>query len=594
MPVKLSEIRAQFPMYDGVPDDQLLMGLHKKFYSDVPSAKFYQNIEYDTQKADPTEGMSSFEKFAAGAGKSVMDTARGLGQMVGAVDRKDVAEARKLDAPLMNTTAGKFGDFAGNVATTLPLAFIPGANTVKGASLIGSLTGLAQPSTSTEETLKNIALGGASGGGGVMAGRGAAAGYQAVTGLLRPLTQSGQQQIASEVLKVSATDAGKAMSNIANAKSFVKGSTPTVGQVADDAGLAQLERTLYNNPESQGPLAQAYRSQLEARQKAISDIAGTPEYRKSIEEGRNLFAKQDYADAFAQGIDPAMAKALQPQIDSLMRRPSIQSAKMIAKGLAAEKDIALTNFGSLEGLDWIKKALDNQISKATANGASIGKAKLDALLQTKSDLMATLEQIAPAYKVANDNFAGMSKNINAMDVAKDLQDRLYKNANWGANKEMGTVYQTELTKALDSVKKQTGMNKSLSDVMPANDIQTLEGIARDIARKENAQNLGRAVGSNTMQNMLGQNLVQRIAGPLGMPQSFSQNVLANTLSRPYSFVMQSAQPKISAALGEALADPAVARRLLAMSTSPSKAEKIGKSLEKYLSVPGLLAIENGR
>lgn len=592
MPVKLSEIRAQFPMYDGVPDAQLLEGLRTKYYSDIPRGTFLQNIEFDTSKPDPTEGMSTSEKFFAGVGKSIADTGRGLGQMVGLVDRKDVEEARKLDAPLMKTTAGKVGDFTGNVATTLPLAFIPGANTVKGASLIGSATGLVQPSTSTEETLKNIALGGVAGGGGVVAGRGVAAGYQAATGLLRPMTQKGQQEIAAEVLKASATDARKAASNLANPKTFVKGSAPTAGQVADDAGIAQLERTLYNNPESQGPLAQAYRNQLEARQKAIAEIAGTPEYRKAIEEGRSTFAKQDYADAFAQGIDTEMAKALKPQIDSLMRRPSIQSAKMIAKGLAAEKDISLTNFGSLEGMDWLKKALDNQISKATANGASIGKAKLEALLQTKNDLMATLEQIAPGYKAANDNFAAMSKNINAMEVAKDLQDRLYKNANWGANKEMGTVYQTELTKALDSVKKQTGMNKSLSDVMPANDIATLEGIAKDIARKENSQNLGRAVGSNTMQNMLGQNLVQRIAGPLGMPQSFSQNVLANTLSRPYSFVMQSAQPKIAAALSEALADPLVARGLLSSVNTPSNAAKIGTSLEKYLSIPGLLALEN--
>jgi hypothetical protein len=592
MPVKLSEIRSQFPMYDSVPDAQFLEAVRAKLYPDLPRGTFLQNIEFP--KSDPTEGMSTFDKVAAGFGKAITDTGRGLGQMVGIIDRKDVEDARQLDAPLMNTTAGKVGDFAGNVAATLPLAFVPGANTVRGASLIGSAVGLMQPSTSTQETLGNIGLGALSGGGGVMAGRGAAAAYQAGTGLLRPLTKKGQQQIVSEILQTSATDAGRAASNLATAKPLVKGSLPTVGQVADDAGLAQLERTLYNNPESQGPLAKAYRTQLEARQKAISDIAGTPDYRKAIEDGRTVFAKQDYADAFAQGIDPQMATALQPQIDSLMKRPSIQSAKMIAKSLAAENDVALTNFGSLEGLDWVKKGLDNQISKATANGSSIGDAKLKALLQTKQDLMDTLEQIAPAYKTANDNFAGMSKNINAMDVANDLQSRLYKNANWGSNKEMGGVYQTELTKALESIKKHTGMNKSLSDVMPAGDIATLEGIARDISRKENGQNLGRAVGSPTMQNMLGQNMLQRISGPIGMPQSFSQSMLANSLARPYDFLMKSAQPNISAMLGEALSDPTKARGLLQMANTPSKVGKIALGMEKYLGLPGLLALENGQ
>lgn len=594
MAVNLSDIRAQFPMYDGVDDATLLAGLHKKFYSDLPRDKFLSAINFDTNKTDPTEGMSGFDKFAAGVGKAVTDTGRGLGQMVGLVDRKDVAEARKYDAPLLKTGAGSAGDLTGNILTTLPLAFVPGANTVKGASLIGSLAGFAQPSVSTEETLKNTGLGALAGGGGVAAGRTLAAGYQGVTGLIRPLTEKGQQQIAAEVLQSSATDAAKAAQNAAKAKALVPGSNPTLGQVADDAGIAQLERTLLNNPETAGPLNQAYQAQLAARKKAISDVAGSPQYRASIEEGRKVFAQQDYGDAFSKGIDVEMAKALQPQIDSLMKRPSIQSAKMVAKGLAAEKDIALTDFGSLEGMDWVKKALDNQISKATSGQTSIGKQKLEALMQTKQDLMDTLEQIAPAYKTANDNFAKMSRQINSADVAADLQNRLYKNAEWGAGKEMGSTYQTELSKAIDSVKKQTGMNKSLSQVMDTKDIATLEAIAKDLARKENAQNLGRAVGSPTMQNMMGQNLINRIAGPLGMPQSFSQNVIANTLSRPYDFVMKSAQPKISATLAEALADPAKAQQLLTLAKQQSGAGKVAAKLEKFASVPGLLALENGK
>lgn len=594
MAVNLSDIRAQFPMYDGVDDATLLAGLHKKFYSDLPRDKFLSAINFDTKKPDPTEGMSGFEKFSAGVGKAMTDTARGLGQFVGAVSRDDVAEARKLDAPLLKTGAGSAGDLAGNIVTTLPLAFIPGANTVAGAAKIGALAGLAQPSVSTKETLQNTGLGALAGGGGVLAGRTAAAGYQGVTGLLRPMTEKGQRQIAAEVLQSSATDAAQAAKNAAKAKAFVPGSNPTLGQAADDAGIAQLERTLLNNPETAGPLNQAYQAQLAARKKAIADVAGSPEYRASIEEGRKVFAQQDYGDAFAKGIDVDMAKALKPQIDSLMKRPSIQSAKMVAKGLAAEKDIALTDFGSLEGLDWVKKALDNQISKATSGQTSIGKQKLEALMQTKADLMATLEQIAPAYKTANDNFAKMSRQINSADVAADLQNRLYKNAEWGAGKEMGSTYQTELSKAIDSVKKQTGMNKSLSEVMDTKDIAILEGIAKDLARKENAQNLGRAVGSPTMQNMMGQNLINRIAGPLGMPQSFSQNVLANTLSRPYEFVMKSAQPKISATLAEALADPAKAQALLTLAKQTSGAGRLATKLEKFSSVPGLLALENGK
>lgn len=116
--------------------------------------------------ADPTAGMSVTDKLLAGVGKAFYDTGRGIGQLVGAVSRDDVKEARRLDAPLMNTKAGTIGNLAGNVALLAPTAAIPGANTVTGAGAIGALTGLIQPSASTGETLANVALGGAGGAGG--------------------------------------------------------------------------------------------------------------------------------------------------------------------------------------------------------------------------------------------------------------------------------------------------------------------------------------------------------------------------------------------------------------------------------------------
>lgn len=118
---------------------------------------------------DPTEGMSTFDKLAAGTGKAVVDTMRGAGQWLGLADRADVAEARARDAALMNTTAGKVGNFAGNIAMLAPASMIPGAATIPGAALVGATMGAMQPSVSTGETLMNIGLGGAGGAGGQFA-----------------------------------------------------------------------------------------------------------------------------------------------------------------------------------------------------------------------------------------------------------------------------------------------------------------------------------------------------------------------------------------------------------------------------------------
>jgi len=580
---------------EGVPDGTTRAELLAKLSANGYDVRRLMTAVSATARPDPTEGMSTTQKVLAGVGKAFSDTARGAGQMVGLVDRTDVAESRRLDADLMKHTPAKIGEFAGNVVTTLPLAFVPGANTMKGAALIGAGTGLMQPSASTSETLTNTGMGGAAGPAGLALGRLAGATYQMGTGLVRPLTEKGQRQIAAELFAASATDPVQAAQNMAKGRALVKGSNPTIGQIADDPGLAQLERTLYNNPEAQGPIARAYRQQGDARRAAIAEVAGTPEHRTAVREGRRVFANEDYAKAVAQGVDPDMAKALQPQIESLLRRPSIQDAKQVATDLAAEQDIALTNFGSIEGLDWLKKGLDNQISAATSGASSIGKDKLRALVQTKADLMNTMEQLAPAYKAANDNYAAMSRQVNASDVAADLQSRLYKNAEWGSGKEMGATYMAELSKALESIKKATGQDRGLSDVMPRGDLNVLESVARDLARKENAQMAGRAVGSPTMQNMLGQNLLQRTLGPLGAPGSFAQGALASYLTRPYEFVMKSAEPKVLGALAEAMTDPAGrGADLMRLANARPAVNRYAAEAEKYMMLPGLLALENGQ
>lgn len=142
---------------------------------------------------NPERDMSAGQRFLAGAGKAVHDVGMGIGQLLGTTNRADVEEQRKTDAPLMATTAGKVGNFAGAVGMAAPTALVPGANTVAGAGVVGSLMGLLQPSTSTKETLTNVALGGTGGavGQGVMNRISAAA--------ARPGTQltQGQQQAAA-------------------------------------------------------------------------------------------------------------------------------------------------------------------------------------------------------------------------------------------------------------------------------------------------------------------------------------------------------------------------------------------------------------
>ena len=140
---------------------------------------------------NPTVGMGAAQKFLAGAGKAMADIGRGARQMVGMVSDEDIAASRERDRPLMGTGAGMAGNIVGNVASFLPTAMIPGANTYTGAALFGSTLGALQPTVEGESRLQNAAIGGAGG----VAGQGLA---NALSRVLAPQTSAAARTLMRE------------------------------------------------------------------------------------------------------------------------------------------------------------------------------------------------------------------------------------------------------------------------------------------------------------------------------------------------------------------------------------------------------------
>ncbi|HEX3156710.1 MAG TPA: hypothetical protein VHV32_18925 [Candidatus Angelobacter sp.] len=108
---------------------------------------------------DPTSDMGTFDRAAAGVGSGLADLYLGGKQLVGAATPEDAAAKRATDAPLMGTTAGKIGSFAGTALPALATLPIPGANTVTGAAAIGGALGALQPTASGESRGLNMGLG---------------------------------------------------------------------------------------------------------------------------------------------------------------------------------------------------------------------------------------------------------------------------------------------------------------------------------------------------------------------------------------------------------------------------------------------------
>ena len=167
--------------------------------------------KYTRPKIDPTADMSAFKTGAAGAGKAIFDTGRGIkqvgtlaGNTLGMVSDEAVdksfereREVSEQDQALMDTTAGKFGYGAGLIGTAVtPGVLLKGAGlaakgagltaagaaldtagtavlapqTYKGAMALGATQGVLLPSESYEGKALNVGVGVGAGAAGQLVG----------------------------------------------------------------------------------------------------------------------------------------------------------------------------------------------------------------------------------------------------------------------------------------------------------------------------------------------------------------------------------------------------------------------------------------
>lgn len=548
------------------------------------------------QAANSPVSDSSFQNYRAGWGKSVMDLARGVGQLTGLESRQDVANSRALDAPLMKTTAGKAGDLSGSIANLLPTAMIPGANTLAGSAAIGAGTGLLSPSTSTQETLGNTALGGALGPVGIGIGRGAGALYQGAKAALEPLFQGGQQRVAARALQAFAggsQDAAAAAQRLANPPSVLPGVQPTTAELANNAGLSQMERSLRNNPEYLTAMTNRNQANRGAMTTALGNIAGTDAQRQAAVDARSAATSPLYK---AAGGAQVTADA---DLKDLLQRPSLQSAWARAHQLAQERGDALvagqdvpehlassalldssgkpftqtipaqSQTYSGKAIQYLKMSLQDMTSGGPQNG--MGAHEQGALKSTLGQLNDWTAKNVPALRQADGTYAAMSAPVNRMDVGRALSNKLIPAlGDFGNDTRLSAANYANAVRNGDSLAADaTGLKgATLNSVLSPGQRQTVQQIGEQLGRRANADELGRAVGSNTGQNVISQNTLAQFLGPLGLPQGLAaraaQSSLGQSIVRPLNFLTQAGTPKVMDQLANAALDPQTAKGLLQM------------------------------
>lgn len=547
-----------------------------------PITKGAQNFNADA---------SGFDKFFAGAGKAVADTGRGLGQVVGLVSEQDVSESRQRDAPLMDTGEGTIGNIAGHVATMLlPGGIMKGAgkaakipwlqvagqqfmapSMVKTALPIGTVTGAVAPAESWEERLRNVGLG-AGATAAVPAVLNTASGIKAA---LQPRLQSGREAIVGRILNEASGGerfARDAAQRLSTAQPKIPGSYPTIGQASGNEGLAALERTVrQTNPTAGNMLGERFREQALARSDFLDDLAGEGGRRARITAARSAKADEMYRVARDAGIDLSqLSPARKGEITKLLQRPAIQDALKDARRMALNefqkvKDPA----GSVKGLDYLRRALNDQIGSARGNEQRI-------LIGLRERLDKTLESLSPEYMAANRAFRKMSGPVTRLDVTAAINQMAREPVN-------RTIQPTRLARALsnNTARSVTGMRgATLEGAVGPRYTNALNALMDDMRSAQFAQNAGRG-GSDTIQKAAYSSMMERAGMPTWMRNAIVSQVAGPVGAAAVGAADKALEASATRAINELLAtatlNPQIAARLMQSGRPNAILDLLGRS-----------------
>lgn len=279
---------------------------------------------------NPTNDMGMGTRFLAGVGKGMVDLYRGGKQLLNVGDqeklRQEIEQYRKLDEPLMKTGSGMVGNIVGQAAAFAPAAFIPGANSLVGATLLGGTTGSFQPTLNSDENINNIALGAAGGAAGKKAADFVGRVLRGSPSTINVNTQGGSSG-ASSTVSGGATAKGtgggynfgtagpdpSAGLNITRQEAMKRGQAMgmrlTPGQASGSRVLQQLEAKLESQPMTSGTFNTIRSNNQTVLNRAAADAIGET---SDVVDSSVLAQAQDrlsgiyklVADDTRRGIDP--------------------------------------------------------------------------------------------------------------------------------------------------------------------------------------------------------------------------------------------------------------------------------------------------
>jgi len=510
------------------------------------------------------------ESAMAGATKSVIDPVVAGAQVLtgGRLGTSELAqklgqqgEVYANENPVWYGTGRVTGAIAPAMGMAKGIGVIPSLtklNPYAQAAGIGATQGILTPEETGKKDLAllrqqmfNAGTGAVIGAPTPLLGKVANVAYGAGKAALEPFNESGRNLIIGRALRqFSGNDAEKAIANLRNPQQLVAGVQPTVGEVAGVPSLAAVQRAVGGNPITTNAFAERKALNDVARTEALQNIA-SPTRLAKYQDLRNRVAEDLYSDALKPLNLGKLSPEMTDEITGLIKTPAIKKAMDQAKENAANRGIEINNpEGSMRGLHETKMALDDQIARIKAlaekNGGS-ASAELNSLQTAKSRLLNFMEDVSPEYKTARINYSRLSKPVEQLESIAKLAEKSLSPKDY-------SVYLGNFSRELEKVKKEGHLSTQ--------QVKRLENLKEDLMRTDFANNAGRGVGSNTMQNLAYNNMLQEVNLPNLLRRRGMAETAGNIAARVKDVAYGGANKQLTSEMAEALLDPRKAAALM--------------------------------
>lgn len=387
-----------------------------------------------------------------------------------------------------------------------------------------------------------------------------------------PLYAAGRDQIVGRTLnRVAGDDAAKVVAKLKGASPLVPGSLPTAAEVAENGGIAALQRSAAQSSPTE--FAQRGMEQASARLDALRGIAGDASKIDAAKQARAAVTGPAYEQA------KNAVYVVDDKLQSLLNRPAVKKAMARAEALAGneERPFAFSTtssspFAGVGGpaavqtkqvtgrsLQDLKMAMDDMLADP-ASGV-VGR-EAEQVRGLRNQIVNWMESANPEFGKARTQYAQMSVPINQMQVGQELLGKLQPAlSDHGAlGKETGARFAQTLRDTDSLVKNATGFKgaQSLEQLMGPK-MDTINAIAQDLARKQNAETLGKGIGSDTFQKLA----MQNIAEQSGMPRIVGGLLdFPIGISRATKWVYRDTDEQAQKVIADAMLNPQKAAQLM--------------------------------